>query len=82
LSDLLTTFWQSYRAAAAWRERHALIRQDWTARISPDMREAMRSPRFPFKKRVQLWAILSRNGALLWMLERLGGRKIRRQYGE
>jgi len=82
LGDLLTMFWQYYRAAGTWRERRALLRQDWAARLSPDMRDAIRSPRLPFKKRMQLRAILSGNGTSLWLMERLGGRKIRRQYSE
>ncbi len=77
LNKLLTNFWQAYRAAAAPKGRRAVV-SSWRERVTPEMRALPLS----LKKRLQRSALVSGNRPLLWLLERLGGRKIRRQYGK
>lgn len=82
INGKLAIFWQGYRAADGPEGRRALLMEDWTARLDPETRAYLKSPAIPFRKRLQLWAIRRKNRPLLWLLERFGGRKIRRQYGE
>ncbi|MDO4572004.1 MAG: glycosyltransferase family A protein [Clostridia bacterium] len=82
LGELITSFWQAYRAAGTREGRRAAVSRDWAARLTPDMRACLQGRGLGLRQRAQLWAILRRRRALLYLMERAGGRKIRRQYGE
>lgn len=82
INGKLTGFWQRYRAAETPKARRALLAEDWIKQMPQDLQAYCDSPALPWKKRLQLRAIQGKNRPLLWLLERLGGRKIRRQYGE
>lgn len=76
--NVLTAFWQAYRAADTRKKRRAVIGEDWRARLEP----YKAYPPLALKKRAQLWALVHKSRPLLWLMERLGGRKLRKQYGK
>jgi len=82
IQSRLTVFWQRYRAADSRQKRRALVAEDWTVRLSPETRRYLESHSIPWRRRLQLRAIHRKNLPLLWLLERFGGRKIRRQYDD
>jgi len=82
INNVLTEFWQTYRAAQTSKERRAVINRNWRERLSPEVVCYRKSSVLNWKKRLQLEAIIKRNRPMIFLLERLGGHRIRRQYGK
>lgn len=82
ITDVIHRFWQHYRAAATPRERREVVRADWKARLTKENLRYVGSAALPLTRRVQIWAILHHNAPLIALIEQLGGRRLRNQYGK
>ena len=81
LFNLISLFWQHYRAAKTAGEKRAALSYDWAGLLTKEDGEYLRHNGLDRAKKLQLSAILHKNKPLLDLFLLVGGARMRARHG-